>query len=750
MAFALLLVSTANLMLAVVPSAGDEDDIDATSAGGGGRGAVNVGGGGSSGSNDDGLGELGAVPAEADEHERAAVSCASLPIDETDECLRDRDRRAAEREMRRKKGAGTGAATKPDKDAALEAYRKRVRRDKALKFKQRDDERAQLAGYQELEARSKEASRAQTRAAAAAGGGGGGVGFAGGAAGMTLAGGGVWAGGGGGDNNTSSSGRSMFEPRPRSPPAPPGAGGEYPVEGSGAAAAARALRPCVPLTPDDDGTDWLPRLRAQGLTLRKREFGRLSKKKQTMKTLRYHHAPALALLPGGQVLAAWQAAESAEGEPGQHVQLSTSDDEGKTWAPSWELPVPRRAAQWSPIPHVDAAGMLHLYYTESDGGCLKPGRPKPRFAPGGSVLVSTVDASRAGSRVTPASAWSTPRVVHAVDDGGDFIPKLLSNPLLAHSSGAWVLPFWRDNTPFAGVKWGAGDGDGGGVGADLGHCRVTTSSASLTTVRKAEVSAGVLVSHDGGATWTARGALRDALAPGAADSWAVGTRTTPLVEHSVVELPGGGGAIALFCRTTTGFVYITKSTDLGRTWSEPAPVDALKDPGGKPQVMSWSPGGAGIGGGAGSGRMDTALDGNVGGGGGGNGGGGSGGEDRGVRDGLSGEGEDGDGRGRGEGGGGGDGDGSGVLAIAWNDHTRDGVEARGRVEKVPEKCRTALSLAVSHDRGDTWQRAGVVAGVVGPGLAPGLRFHHPWILRVGCKLLVAYSKFYVSWRGPPP
>lgn len=389
--------------------------------------------------------------------------------------------------------------------------------------------------------------------------------------------------------------------------------------------------------------------------------------------------------------------------------------------------MPRGAAQWSPIPHVDAAGILHLFYAESDGGCLKPGRPKPRFAPGGSVLVTTVDLSSGGGnggggggdgggggggdhsgdggdgdggggvsggggggRLTESSVWSSPRVVYSVDDDGDYIPKLLSNPLLAHSSGAWVLPFWRDNTPLLGVKWGDG----------ASHCRVTASSASLTTVRKVEVSAGVLVSHDGGATWTARGALRDALAPGAADSWAVGTRTTSLAEHSAVELPGG--AVALYCRTTTGFIYITKSDDLGRTWSEPMPVDALKDPGGKPQAMRWTPGVTS------KGAVGDAAGGAF----------------------------------------GGAAAGEGVIAVAWNDHTRDSVESRGgKIEKVPDKCRTALSLAVSHDRGDTWQRAGVVAGVVGPGLAPGLRFHHPWMLRVGCKILVVYSKFYVSWWG---
>ena len=42
---------------------------------------------------------------------------------------------------------------------------------------------------------------------------------------------------------------------------------------------------------------------------------------------------------------------------------------------------------------------------------------------------------------------------------------------------------------------------------------------------------------------------------------------------------------------------------------------------------------------------------------------------------------------------------------------------------------------------------GSVAGVVGSGIAPGLMFHNPWVLRVGCKVLVAYSKMYVAKFG---
>ena len=136
LAFALLLVSTVNLMLAVVPSAGDDiDDGDGGSGGSGGgmdgdgssarRGAgagagdVNVNSN-NNGGGDDGLGELGemAVVVDGDANKQhAPISCSSLPIDEADECLRDRDRRIAEREARRKRGGGGGSSsmTKSDK-----------------------------------------------------------------------------------------------------------------------------------------------------------------------------------------------------------------------------------------------------------------------------------------------------------------------------------------------------------------------------------------------------------------------------------------------------------------------------------------------------------------------------------------------------------------------------------------------------------------------------------------------------------
>jgi hypothetical protein len=54
--------------------------------------------------------------------------------------------------------------------------------------------------------------------------------------------------------------------------------------------------------------------------------------------------------------------------------------------------------------------------------------------------------------------------------------------------------------------------------------------------------------------------------------------------------------------------------------------------------------------------------------------------------------------------------------------------------KLPPKCVTVLSLALSEDEGGSWRRVGVLRG----GSAPGLRFHYPWMLQIGCKVREYY------------
>jgi len=174
--------------------------------------------------------------------------------------------------------------------------------------------------------------------------------------------------------------------------------------------------------------------------------------------------------------------------------------------------------------------------------------------------------------------------------------------------------------------------------------------------------------QDGGAHWESRGKLHDAAYPDE-DGWTLATKTTWLVENSVVELRSG--ALLMLFRTHAGFIYQAISQDKGWTWTEPSP-SPLQDPGSKSQVI----------------RLNK----------------------------------------------------NGPLLLAFNDHKQNAIRVNDTDVKLPPKCVTVLSLALSEDEGDSWKRIGVLRG----GSAPGLRFHYPWLMQMGCKVLVAYSKFYVT------
>ena len=148
------------------------------------------------------------------------------------------------------------------------------------------------------------------------------------------------------------------------------------------------LKPCAG-TRDrnvETTTTWLDapeRFERQNIQTRKKEFGKLSKKKVTIGNvlIKYHDKASLVLLPSGQVVAFWQSGKNVEGERGQHVRVATSEDEGVTFGNSWplfskydeseggEIEDEEVTAQWTPVPHVDKDGNLLLFYAESDGGC---------------------------------------------------------------------------------------------------------------------------------------------------------------------------------------------------------------------------------------------------------------------------------------------------------------------------------------------------------------------------------------------
>jgi hypothetical protein len=61
----------------------------------------------------------------------------------------------------------------------------------------------------------------------------------------------------------------------------------------------------------------------------------------------------------------------------------------------------------------DAAGRLWIFYTESDGDCVRTARPHTRWPPGGTIkVVSTVNAT-----VSQTTVWTAPRIVYSIFDG---------------------------------------------------------------------------------------------------------------------------------------------------------------------------------------------------------------------------------------------------------------------------------------------------------------------------------------------
>jgi hypothetical protein len=446
--------------------------------------------------------------------------------------------------------------------------------------------------------------------------------------------------------------------------------------------------------------------------------------------------------------------------------VATSEDEGVTFSNSWplfskydeehgesdETEAEEVTAQWTPVPHVDKDGNLLLFYAESDGGCEYRDRGKIRYVPGGSIKVVKLNlVGDVEARVDKDSQWTEPSMVYSVYEE-NFVPKLIANPLVAlenaEDENTLILPFWRDNSVLQSKRELF-------TSSRKAQCRVKQNGEADTpatrTIRPKTTSAGVLVSKDGGATWRARGKIEevpveeddeDEDGGGNNENWSVGAKTTTLTAPSVFESSGtdnGASKLIMYLRSQSGGVYVTESENSSyNRWSEAKKVSDLKrEPGAKTFAQSWR---------------------------------------------VNGEGD----RHR------------NVHIVAFNDHKKDellfdsssdssnrkekseeeeeqsdsdaehaqqdvinesaGVSetsatTRKRRVKLPDKVRTQLTLAISEDAGAdafdaSWTKMkGSVAGVVGSGIAPGLMFHNPWVLRVGCKVLVAYSKMYVAKFG---
>ena len=123
------------------------------------------------------------------------------------------------------------------------------------------------------------------------------------------------------------------------------------------------------------------------------------------------------------------------------------------------------------------------------------------------------------------------------------IPKITANGALVHSSGSWILPFWRQKPR---------------------HIFITNQHTNRTTRRcdgpKRRTTASVLISHDMGKTWKASGKLAQRSA-----GW--------LIENTLVELTDS--SLYMLFRTKSGAVFSCKSTDGGQSWSTASVIEEL-------------------------------------------------------------------------------------------------------------------------------------------------------------------------------
>ena len=278
------------------------------------------------------------------------------------------------------------------------------------------------------------------------------------------------------------------------------------------------------------------------------------------KSLRYHHAPSLARLPNGGFVAMWHASPEVEGERSQHIRVSTSDHNGKSWSNSFKLKVPRRRAQWNPVVHIDSSGRVYVFYSESEGDCIKPTKP-PQWPPGGSIKMTYTE----DLKITEDSKWSTPKTIYSLDEDKT-IPKMVSNNLVVLDDGkTWALPIWREHAGMATYAWPT----------RLAHCRVRNNRHGQKWTNTAEHSAGLLVSEDYGETWTARGYLEPAPYPDDDSSggggWSVGLKTTDLMDGSLFQ-SADAKTLSMYFKTTAGAIYGSNSADDGKTWSEPSSI----------------------------------------------------------------------------------------------------------------------------------------------------------------------------------
>ncbi|QDZ18621.1 sialidase [Chloropicon primus] len=272
----------------------------------------------------------------------------------------------------------------------------------------------------------------------------------------------------------------------------------------------------------------------------------------------YAHMATLAVSPNGSIALAFQASPGIEGADAQRIQLAfTKGRSVESWWPAGPVPVKQggghfkdpenkfvTSAQWGPVLHEDREdGRLLLIYSESTGDCHEPASPEDghdgRWVVGGDVRVSPLlDHGDGGD-------WGPPRSIHKQNEGK--VPKITANGAIVHSSGSWILPFWRQKPRHIFIHDPETD--------------QTTRRCNGPKREKRRTSAAVLISKDRGKTWRS--------SPKPIESRTAGW----LIENTLVEL--SDASLLMLFRTKAGAVFSCKSVDGGETWSTAAVIEEL-------------------------------------------------------------------------------------------------------------------------------------------------------------------------------